>query len=454
MAGLVWLILGTPGIQQVPDELSPRALDAIATRAFAIVAGLGGVALLVISYRRQLTTEAAEKRAEEAADREVTKLFNERFTAAYSDLGSEHAAVRLGAVYSLAHLADDAPTDDLTQTVIDVLCAYIRMPYTPAPDPLPKNASKAQREDHRRQELDFASFREVRHTIIRIIGDRLRKETRWRAKDYDFTGATFDRCDVHGAHFTGGTVSFRDAVFAGSVDFSGVTFSGGVVSFDGTVFSGGWVTFANAKFSGQEVSFEDAKFSTESVSFDSTVFLGEGVYFSNAVFSGRGVYFNDAEFSSGAVYFGDAAFSSAVVSFGGAMFSGGGVYFHDVVFSSEFLSFNHAVFSGADANFNQALFSGGRVSFDSAVFTGGAVNFHDAMFSGGAVTFGGAVFSGGAVNFIDPEDPFSCAHGACPDGLLDGMRAGTPGVVTLPAAWQENASKSDSSTEGTSEDAS
>ncbi|WP_017586453.1 hypothetical protein [Nocardiopsis ganjiahuensis] len=63
-----------------------EALDAIATRDFAVMADLGGVALLMIAYRRRRTTENGEKG-------ETTKLFTERFTTASERLGSEHAAV-------------------------------------------------------------------------------------------------------------------------------------------------------------------------------------------------------------------------------------------------------------------------------------------------------------------------------------------------------------------------
>src|SRR5690625_3073074 len=108
MAALVWMVLGQPGLR-LPEELSPRALDAVATRAFAIVAGLAGVALLAISYRRQRATEAEGLRAEHAAERDTTRLFTERFDSASDKLGSEHAAVRLAGVHALAHLADDAP---------------------------------------------------------------------------------------------------------------------------------------------------------------------------------------------------------------------------------------------------------------------------------------------------------------------------------------------------------
>jgi hypothetical protein len=54
------------------------------------------------------------------------RLFNERFTTAAGQLGSETPAVRLAGVYAMAGLADD--WTDQRQTCIDVLCAYLRLP--------------------------------------------------------------------------------------------------------------------------------------------------------------------------------------------------------------------------------------------------------------------------------------------------------------------------------------
>src|SRR5690606_9529581 len=105
--------------------VSASALDGIVTRAFAVVAGLSGIALLVIAYHRQRNNDQENLRAQKATEREDIKLFDDRFTSAYTELGSEHAAVRLGAVQALAHLADDAPNPRLRQTCIDVLCAYL-----------------------------------------------------------------------------------------------------------------------------------------------------------------------------------------------------------------------------------------------------------------------------------------------------------------------------------------
>ncbi|MGW9351751.1 pentapeptide repeat-containing protein [Nocardiopsis flavescens] len=401
MVVLIWLVLGTPGLD-LPADLSPRALDAIATRAFAVVAGLGGVALLVIHYRRQRTTEAdavraeaANVRAELAAEREVAKLFTDTFDSASSKLGDEHAAVRLAGVHALARLADEAPPgrEDLVQMVIDVLCAYLRMPYTSAPDELAKNASKAKKEEHRERELVFASFREVRHTIIRIIGNRLREETRWQGKDYDFTGVVFDGGDLDGAHFSGGDVSFREA-----------NFFGGIMSFEMAEFSGGTVSFYGAHFSGGTVAFDGSHFS------------GGTVLFSKAMFSGGEVAFIAAEFSGGMVSFDENEFDGGILTFEGSEFSGAALFFVKTIFS------------GGTVTFEGAKFSGGTLFFVKTIFSGGKVAFERAQFSGCKVAFEGSDFTGGELTFRQ-------ASGACPRGLMEAIEAGEPWVV-LPELWQ------------------
>jgi uncharacterized protein YjbI with pentapeptide repeats len=400
MACLVWFFLGTPGLD-LPAELSPRALDAIATRAFAVVAGLGGVALLVIHYRRQRTTEAdavraeaANLRAEQASEREVTKLFNERFTAAYTELGSEHAAVRLGAVHALAHLADDAPSEEEVQMVIDVLCAYLRMPYTPAPGELIEVAAEDRREEHRRRELEFASFREVRHTIIRIIGNRLRQDTRWRGKDYDFTGTVFDGGDLSGVVFNGGKVLFRKAEFAD-----------GEMSFEDSRFSGGRVDFSHARFSGGRVIFKKSRFSGGRVSFNWSTFSGAEVDFRLSEFSGGKAEFNQVRFSDGRVHFNASEFSGGWVLIGASMFS------------------------GASVEFDSAMFSGGMLEFGASKFSSGRVSFRTAQFKGGQANFSSSEFHGGQLDF-------EYASGTCPKGLLRAFQIGEPVRVTLPDPWQ------------------
>jgi hypothetical protein len=146
----------------------------------AVVAGLGAAVGLTVSYRKQ--------RGEE------DKAFTDRYAAAAEQLGHDKAAVRLAGVYALARLADD--WEPHRHTCIDVLCAYLRMPYDPEnPEP---------------------GEREVRLTVIRLIRDHLRPAGRvsWSSYALDFTGAAFDGGDFAEATFSS-TVSFADATFGG-----------------------------------------------------------------------------------------------------------------------------------------------------------------------------------------------------------------------------------------------
>jgi Pentapeptide repeats (9 copies) len=219
----------------------------------AVVAGLGAAVGLTVSYRKQ--------RGEE------DKAFTDRYAAAAEQLGHGKAAVRLAGVYALARLADD--WEPHRQTCIDVLCAYLRMPYDPeSPEP---------------------GEREVRLTVIRLIRDHLRPTARvsWSGRDLDFTGTVFDGGDFSGATFSGGTVGFDGATFSGgTVGFDGATFSGGTVSFGDATFSGGTVNFSGATFSGGTVSFSGAGFSGGTVNFFGARFSGGTVSFSGAGFSG------------------------------------------------------------------------------------------------------------------------------------------------------------------------
>nr|WP_069625970.1 pentapeptide repeat-containing protein [Streptomyces niveus] len=351
-------------------KLDAKTLFDLVKLSFGVVAGAGALVALVVAYRRQRVDEAG-------AHREATRLHTERFSQAVDKLGSDSPAVRLGGVHALAGLADDAPDQSLRQTCIDVLCAYLQLPFTPDPGNDP-----AHQEEHHR----YLALRKVRHTILRLIGDHYRRpkgtHRSWQGCDLDLTGVNIDgNMDFSNAAFSGGKVDFRSAVFSGGkVDFHGATFSGGTVHFGLAKFSGGTVGFLGAVFSGGTVSFR------------------------SAVFSGGEVDFHRAKFSGGTVGFLGAVFSGGTVSFRSAVFSGGMVHFHG------------------------ATFSGGTVHFSLAKFSSGEVHFHGATFSGGTVGFLGATFSGSTVDFDG-------AMGPAPQGLL--AAAGTPRAttVTLPAGW-------------------
>jgi uncharacterized protein YjbI with pentapeptide repeats len=227
----------------------------------------------------------------------------------------------------MAGLADD--WEQGRQTCIDVLCAFLRLPHTPEPgaalaeslDPAAFTAAQAA----------YLAAREVRHTVIRIIGNHLNGHTdvSWCGHDLDFTGAVFDGGDLHGAVFTDtANVSFQRASFVGGmVDFEGSRFEGGTVSFGDAKFEGGTVDLGSAWFGGAMVDFDGARFGGGTVSFRHASFMSGTVFFEGARFEGGTAYFGGARFEGGTVTFRGAGFEGGEVTFGGAVFGGGMVTF-------------------------------------------------------------------------------------------------------------------------------
>ncbi|MFF1482637.1 pentapeptide repeat-containing protein [Streptomyces sp. NPDC058301] len=254
----------------VPDRI--KITIAILTLTGFVLAG-------VYAYRKQRIAEGDTYRAD------ATHLAD-RYTTAASQLGHDTPAVRLAGVYAMARLADE--WEEQRQVCIDVLCAYLRMPYETDPE------SAKYKEGER----------EVRHTIIRVIRSHLQQpkaRTSWSACMFDFTGATFDGGHLMGSHFLGG-VSFALAKFCGgSVTLSEARFSGPAVTFAGAEFSDGTVSFSGSQFS--HVFFLGAKFCGGTVLFRDAKVCGLTV-FDNAEFSGGTVSFDNVEFSGTNVQWG------------------------------------------------------------------------------------------------------------------------------------------------------
>src|SRR5215469_15979102 len=139
--------------------MSPEVTSAIIA---ASVSGLTLIGTLATQYfGRRATSKDTQQALEEqrkTLDRTLaeqrTRTLNERFATAAEQLGSEKPAVRLAGVYAMAGLADDWKEN--RQTCVNVLCAYLRMPYEPDPG---QDADEPQR-------LAFQASREVRHTVI------------------------------------------------------------------------------------------------------------------------------------------------------------------------------------------------------------------------------------------------------------------------------------------------
>ncbi|MEU4686463.1 pentapeptide repeat-containing protein [Streptomyces xinghaiensis] len=445
--GVFWALAALLDVHQLKTEtqLTSATLFELVKLSAGVVAGSGALVALVVAYRRQRVDE-------DGAMREATRLHTERFTAAVAQLGNVSAAVRLGGVHALSGLADDAPTKDLRQTCIDVLCAYLRLPYAADPGLGPGD------QDARHE---YLALREVRHTVIRLIHHHLRlaadSPNSWQGHSFDFSNAVFDGGDwsrikisgnqvsFDGAEFSGGRVSFGDANFSDSdISFYRADFSAGKVSFLGAKSDGGWISFPGAQFSGGEVSFGSAALSGRELSFSGAEFSGGKVSFSGAMISSGAISFFGAKCCGGEIHFSGVRFSGGKVWFNGAIFSGGRVSFSCAKLDGGSVSFDGAEFSGGEVSFAGAGFSGSEVSLLRAVFSGGTVSFSGAGFFRGRVSFDGAAFSGSRLSFDDAffsggEVDLRNSSGNAPENLVPADGGPLPPALLLPERWYQPA---------------
>ncbi|MER7275861.1 hypothetical protein ABT369_15520 [Dactylosporangium sp. NPDC000244] len=359
-------------------QVSARSLFELVKLVFAVVAGIGGVAALVVAYRRQrvaehgskiaefahrlaqaaderaeiskLLAQAADERAKLESDRNGVRLFHERFAKASEQLGASEAAIRLAGVYAMAGLADD--WEDGRQTCVDVLCAYIRMPYSPANETDDQPIRFASRQE-----------REVRNTVLRLAASHLRGDASpvhsWQGLRLDFTGATFDGADFSYVRILEPTK----------------------IIFDYAMFVAGRTTFTGAQF-------------LASVSFRSIRLVGGTIDFSGARFLDGGLSFRYSVFTKGSIEFADGGSPSLVggfLDFSSTKFHGAGMSFGypwEPFFTMESgrIKFDHTEFNTGSQWWAGKL-NGGRLSYEWATFKGTRIDFTEAEFNGTSVEF-------------------------------------------------------------------
>ncbi|WP_141578774.1 pentapeptide repeat-containing protein [Actinomadura sp. WMMA1423] len=377
----IWLT--TAWLLDVADD-APPGTDRAKIRVDAVRTGLaagGGAAAsvgLMLAFRRQRHQELATAlNDQDAIERRITELYN----AAAEQLGSDKAPVRLTALYTLERLANDNSRHQ--QTIVNIICAYLRMPYSP---PRPSDPAEEHRERARRNAARYRAARdgraapaepgthgpdpreehEVRLTAQRILTTHLRSDAgqHWADISLDLTGATLSGfalvdCGLASATFTraaftGNAAWFNSTTFSGETDFSEATFDGFAV-FRTATFAGR-VWFTEAVFT-KDAEFGEATFAEEAM-FDDTTFTGTAVFRAATLRSAgfiRTVFTERAIFSS-AIFVWDAWFTSATF-IGEALFAG-------ATFSEA--RFDEAVFTDI-VDFGGASTS--RVDFEAAMVT-------------------------------------------------------------------------------------
>jgi hypothetical protein len=342
----MWLLAIAGHAKPGTDQANAR-LDAVRT-GLAAGAGAGAAVGLMLAFRRQHHQEIATDLTDrDAAERRITELYSK----AVEQLGNDKAPVRLGGLYALKRLAQDNPAH--RQTIVNVICAYLRMPFSPAapagkpePEAEATNVPAAETEANTAAPGDtWQQERQVRLTAQRILAEHLRAKDRrstrpnprfWPGISLDLTGATLI------------DFSFDEGV-AADAWFGGATFAG-TASLRETIFDHAWFTGAT---------------------FGSHAWFG-GACFYHAEFD-RAIFTGYADFSGATFGEGDARFNGA--------FFGGEAIFHEAAF-------------GGNAEFQATTFTG-HADFSAAAFCAGDARFNEATF-GRDADFVGATFSEGS----------------------------------------------------------
>ncbi|MCP2329885.1 pentapeptide repeat-containing protein [Actinoalloteichus caeruleus] len=229
--------------------------------------------------------------------RAVTELYG----LGANQLGSERAPVRMAGVYALDQLGQCYP--DQRQTVVDVLCGYLRMPFAVPPQLRSDRPYPSDRELAAREEL------QVRMAVQRVLANHLRPAedasgrpaaTFWPDIDVDLSNAVLVDLDLTGCRPR--TARLSGARFSGFAWFAGATFEGPAWFVDATFDGHAW--FENSRFL-SPAWFLNARFLGET-RFKESRFDGDA-WFLHAQFAGQ-TKFTGSEFR-GAARFGGALFA-------------------------------------------------------------------------------------------------------------------------------------------------
>ena len=413
----------------------------ITTSLLTVTGGILAVFTLLKTHQKsELEREQLDTQKQKDARDHIRQLHNsysDRFDKAVTELNSGKSKDAFAAVYKLVHLADDwLEYKDLsdnkedqnklknraqkeTQTIIDILCKYIRT----MPDEYTEKDIESL-DATTRDKLKNES--EVRRLIFSEISDRsstvIIKEDEisiipgtWSNFDFNFSRAPIFY-PLNNLTIEKG--NFSSAKFYSNADFSGVTFT------QTADFS--WVTFT------QNVRFSGATFA-QNADFSWTKFA-QNADFKRATFA-QNADFKRATFTQTADFY-EAAFTQTA-DFSGMTFDQK-ANFNGATFTQN-ADFNGAIFT-QNADFSRAIFTQ-NADFSWATFTqnadfAGATfvqkrSFKDAFFKNCAPTFMneilGAWFS---VHTVQEDYIFSVSSGSKPippgEAELDGIERQIP----------------------------
>ena len=356
-------------------------------------------------------------------------------------LGNALAITRLGGVRVLVQLADEWLADasipapvgrEQAQMIVDMLCAYVRLPFplarncpqVPASPP-ERSSDTGMARQHRIDEAEYLAEVQVRSRILAEIRGRVRQPQPledaaaggeatpgpWSGFDFDFSGTEFfDTVDFSGCCWDG-RLTFAGSTFYGAASFSNSVYRGQAgVSFEECTYRAGTCPEATAPvgadFSGSYyggfVSFAGSTYEADACFSGSVYCAGadaqDCTYMADSMFSGcthygpvtrTGIY-NGRVKAAGSTFYSSVSFGGEVA--GCADFSGC-AYYGPAYFRGTFR---------AEADFGGSIYCEGG-HWDSCEFQGqallgrslflGPASFAEAQFAAGSPVFEQSVLS-------------------------------------------------------------
>jgi hypothetical protein len=207
------------------------ALDPVATSAAEAVRTGGLVSAAVVALyalwlndRRRMVEESRHELERRSSEQDRERVADERFARAVELLGNQADQVRVGAVHALAGLARSRPS--YVQTVLDVICSYLRRPFDHPDYVHDRTGQRPQWEPADEQGADRE--RQVRLAAQRLIGELVpdRHHEPGTPPDLDFTGALLDYFDLSGKAI--GRLVMRDVQLYGTTRLRGTEINGDV----------------------------------------------------------------------------------------------------------------------------------------------------------------------------------------------------------------------------------
>ena len=270
-------------------------------------------------FNKKIKQEAY--RSHQERTRQIHAERRSRYTKAVEQLTNEKAAVRLGGVYTLIELIDEwlndknldeSDSQQKGQTIVNILCSYIRSPFPLANNKnilLADTAPANYVGDFAADQVTLREEQDVRRTIFVEMSNRSNASGKdksgedtvtadaWSDFDFDFSRApifyplnnlTIEKANFSSAKFYGSAdlrevtftqnADFREAIFTRDTNFKNATFIQNAnfenatfdryVNFSGSTFTQN-VNFIWARFTNFEPTFvagqERARFSTNVV---------------------------------------------------------------------------------------------------------------------------------------------------------------------------------------------